>query len=74
MSDKDFRPFECRTCGFVYDPVEGDSARGIGPGVAFSDLPKDWRCPSCGSNRKQFGALPPRTRPAEPGPDYDEEI
>ena len=30
----------CSICGYVYDPAEHD-------GVAFEDLPEDWRCPCC---------------------------
>ena len=30
----------CSVCGYVYDPAEHD-------GVAFEDLPADWRCPRC---------------------------
>lgn len=30
----------CSVCGYVYDPAEND-------GVAFEDLPEDWRCPRC---------------------------
>ena len=30
----------CSICGYVYDPAEHD-------GVAFEDLPDDWKCPRC---------------------------
>ena len=32
--------YVCSICGYVYDPAEHD-------GVAFEDLPDDWRCPRC---------------------------
>ena len=34
-------------CGYVYDPVEHD-------GVAFEDLPDDWRCPRCKQPKEKF--------------------
>ena len=44
----------CDPCGYVYDPVEGDSANGQKPGVDFEDLPADWVCPLCGVNKDKF--------------------
>ena len=32
--------YVCSICGYVYDPAEHD-------GVAFEDLPADWKCPRC---------------------------
>ena len=46
--------YECTVCGYVYDPVVGDLAGGIPPGVPFSGLPDDWVCPECGAVKKQF--------------------
>jgi len=37
--------YECSVCGYIYDPVAGDSKGGIPPGVSFDDLPADWVCP-----------------------------
>jgi rubredoxin len=44
---------------YVYDPAHGDpdniaGPRPIPPGVAFEDLPADWRCPVCGSPKQWF--------------------
>jgi rubredoxin len=46
--------YVCGNCGFVYDPAEGDYFKGIGPGTKFKDLPDDWVCPSCGSEKWRF--------------------
>lgn len=35
---------------YVYDPTERD-------GVAFEDLPDDWRCPKCKHKKEKFKAL-----------------
>ena len=37
----------CSVCGYVYDPAEHD-------GVAFEDLPADWRCPRCKQPKEKF--------------------
>nr|WP_316623051.1 rubredoxin [uncultured Ruminococcus sp.] len=37
----------CSVCGYIYDPAEHD-------GVAFEDLPDDWRCPRCKQPKEKF--------------------
>ena len=37
----------CSVCGYVYDPAEHD-------GVAFGDLPEDWKCPLCKLPKEMF--------------------
>jgi len=49
--------YKCSICGFVYDPVEGDHASGIDPGVSFSDLPADYTCPVCSAGKDEFFSL-----------------
>ncbi len=39
--------YVCSVCGYVYDPAEHD-------GVAFDDLPDDWRCPRCKQPKEKF--------------------
>ena len=39
--------YVCSICGYVYDPAEHD-------GVAFEDLPDDWRCPLCKQPKEKF--------------------
>ena len=46
--------YVCTICGYVYDPMKGDSTSGIAPGTAFEDLPEDWVCPECGVGKEQF--------------------
>lgn len=45
---------ECGVCWHVYDPAEGDPVWQVEPGVAFADLPGDWRCPECDAPREKF--------------------
>ncbi len=53
LADVDFSEFEstgkyvCSVCGYVYDPAEHD-------GVAFEDLPEDWKCPRCKRTKDKF--------------------
>ena len=37
----------CSVCGYVYDPTEND-------GIAFEDLPADWKCPRCKQPKEKF--------------------
>ncbi len=39
--------YVCSICGYVYDPAEHD-------GVAFEDLPEDWKCPRCRQGKEKF--------------------
>ncbi|BBU60202.1 putative rubredoxin HupI [Methylosinus sp. C49] len=60
MSDETLRDIapdarmECGVCWHVYDPAEGDPVWQIPPGVAFADLPADWRCPECDAPQEKF--------------------
>lgn len=46
--------YVCKICGYVYDPVVGDSDGGIAPGTPFKDIPDDWECPLCGAKKAHF--------------------
>ena len=39
--------YVCSVCGYVYDPAEHG-------GVAFEDLPDDWKCPRCRQPKEKF--------------------
>ena len=39
--------YVCSVCGYVYDPAEHD-------GVAFEDLPEDFKCPRCKQSKDKF--------------------
>ena len=39
--------YVCGICGYVYDPTENN-------GVAFEDLPADWKCPRCRQSKDKF--------------------
>jgi rubredoxin len=44
----------CTSCGFIYDPDEGDPDGGIPPGTPFDAIPDDWFCPVCGARKADF--------------------
>ena len=44
----------CTSCGFLYDPDEGDPDGGIPPGTPFEEIPDDWFCPVCGARKADF--------------------
>ncbi len=52
--------FECRACGYTYEPEKGDSRSDVSPGTPFDDLPEDWRCPVCGARKAQFANVGPQ--------------
>ncbi len=57
--------FECRSCGFVYDPDEGVKKVGIEPGTPFLELdPFSFRCPVCRSKVGAFKDIGPRDKPS----------
>ena len=53
LADVNFSVFKktgryvCSICGYVYDPAEHG-------GVAFEDLPDDWKCPKCKQPKSKF--------------------
>lgn len=48
------RKFLCRYCGYFYDEFKGSPEDGIVPGTRWEDLPEDWFCPQCGTDRTEF--------------------
>lgn len=57
--------FECRSCGFVYDPAEGVRKLAIEAGTPFLALdPASFRCPVCRSRVGAFKDIGPRNKPS----------
>ena len=52
--EAEMKRYVCITCGWVYDPEEGDPESGIAPGTPFEDIPDDWTCPACGVGKEYF--------------------
>jgi len=41
-----FKKYKCAACGYIYDEEKEN--------IRFSDLPADWLCPVCGSEKSDF--------------------
>ena len=62
-SDPRTHRFECRSCGYVYDPAEGVKKLGISSGTAFEELDAiSFRCPVCRSRVGAFRDIGPATK------------
>jgi GntR family transcriptional regulator/MocR family aminotransferase len=46
--------FICQGCYFVYDEAPGLPRAGIAAGTRFAELPANWRCPDCGTDKATF--------------------
>lgn len=45
------RRFICRGCYYIYSEDAGVPADGIAPGTAYQQLPENFRCPDCGTDK-----------------------
>jgi len=66
--------WKCNTCGWIYDPAQGDTENGICMGTAFEDLPDTWSCPICASTKDMFELEIIAPKPTDaPNPDDEEQ-
>ena len=49
--------YVCELCGMTYDEAAGDPKHKIPEGTSFADLPSDFTCPVCGSEKEGFTQL-----------------
>ena len=49
-----FKTWRCASCGFIYDEAAGDAEEGLAPGTRWADVPDDWCCPQCGTEKQDF--------------------
>ncbi len=64
LTPKEMDRFECRACGYTYEPAKGDDRNRIKAGVPFEALPLNWRCPVCSAPKKQFSNIGPVGAPS----------
>jgi rubredoxin len=50
----EFKRYKCLNCGYIYDEAAGWPEDGIAPGTRWADVPEDWICPECGSEKRDF--------------------
>lgn len=46
--------YMCMMCGYIYNEANGDPSHGVEPGTSFADVPTDWFCPVCGTDKGLF--------------------
>jgi rubredoxin len=57
MITKKTSRYESPCVKYIYDPEVGDYERHILAGTPFEDLPDDWCCPKCGTEKGSFEEL-----------------
>jgi rubredoxin len=62
--EKTLDRYECRSCGYVYEPLKGDNTRSISAGTPFEQLPITWRCPVCSARASAFQNIGPAGSPS----------
>lgn len=50
----EYKTWQCKTCGFIYEEREGMPLEGIAPGTRWADIADDWICPLCGTPKSDF--------------------
>ena len=57
--------FECRSCGYIYDPSEGNKKLNIPPNTPFSEVDGNtFACPVCRAGKNLYKDIGPRTKPS----------
>ncbi len=57
--------FECRSCGYIYDPSEGNKKLSIAKNTAFDLLDiNTFRCPVCRAGKVFFEDIGPKSKPS----------
>lgn len=46
--------YVCELCGLIYDEDLGNPRKNIPAGTKFQDLPEDYECPGCYSERLAY--------------------
>ena len=64
LSPEEMDCYECLACGYSYEPAKGDNVAKIAAGIAFEELPINWRCPVCSAPKKQFTNIGPVGTPS----------
>tara|TARA_Y100000589_G_scaffold243670_1_gene231313 strand:+ start:325 stop:753 length:429 start_codon:yes stop_codon:yes gene_type:complete len=57
--------FECRSCGYIYDPSEGNKKLSISKNTSFDLLDiNSFRCPVCRAGKVFFKDIGPKSKPS----------
>ena len=57
--------FECRSCGYIYDPLEGNKKLNIPKNTPFSEVNGNtFACPVCRAGKNLYKDIGPREKPS----------
>ena len=57
--------FECRSCGYIYDPTEGNKKLSIPKNTSFEMLDRNtFRCPVCRAGKDFYEDIGPKSKPS----------
>ena len=57
--------FECRSCGYIYDPIEGNKKLNIPKNTSFSAIDGNtFACPVCRAGKNLYKDIGPREKPS----------
>ncbi len=57
--------FECRSCGYIYDPIEGNKKLNIAKNTPFSAIDGNtFACPVCRAGKNLYKDIGPREKPS----------
>ena len=57
--------FECRSCGYIYDPKEGNKKLNIPQNTPFSEIDgSTFACPVCRAGKNLYKDIGPREKPS----------
>ena len=57
--------FECRSCGYIYDPLEGNKKLNIKKNTPFSSIDGNtFACPVCRAGKNLYKDIGPREKPS----------
>ncbi len=57
--------FECRGCGYIYDPAEGNKKLKIPQNTPFSSIDgRTFACPVCRAGKNLYKDIGPRSKPS----------
>jgi len=57
--------FECRSCGYIYDPIEGNKKLNIPKDTPFSVIDgSTFACPVCRAGKNLYKDIGPREKPS----------
>ena len=57
--------FECRSCGYIYDPTEGNKKLNIPKNTSFAEIDGNtFACPVCRAGKNLYKDIGPREKPS----------